>query len=165
MIGEFGQNRISYIDVDMDTVAVRPPVMYAEPRSSKSHSLVSGSEVNPYSSTPVPLLANSLQPDKAFATIHRAPTVPSAISDSKGIYFRPSAKQTNGVVKTKNNNTVGYFANGRYYDPNPMPQCDVYAPASSYSDRSTNRLSTFVPNHPRSHSLSTSESSSEGWVH
>ncbi|GFO38143.1 hypothetical protein PoB_006464800 [Plakobranchus ocellatus] len=57
---------------------------------------------------------------------------------------------------------TGYFANGRFYDPNPMPgdvvDGEVYAPGSNYSDRS-NVMSTFLGDLPRSRSASSSNHS------
>ncbi|GFR65664.1 hypothetical protein ElyMa_001952300 [Elysia marginata] len=63
-------------------------------------------------------------------------------------------------------NTRGYFANGHFYDPNPMPVVDsvdgeVYAPGSNYSDHS-NIMSTFLGDAPRSRSPSSSNQSEEG---
>lgn len=159
VLGDIGQNRISYIDVDMENERLCSPV-YAEPQGSVTHSIRSGSGVSPYSSVPVPLPPGSSQLPRTFATIHRTPSVPAAIN-SKGGYSRPSVPPTNSMNRTRRKDK-GYFANGRYYDPNPMPQPEVYAPASSYSDRSTAPLSTFIPDRPRSRSLSTSECSSDG---
>ena len=51
---------------------------------------------------------------------------------------------------------IGYFANGHYYDPNPMPVTsdpEVYAPGSNYSDRS-NVMSTFLGDLPISRTAS-----------
>ena len=100
---------------------------------------------------------------RTFATIHRSPSVPGTVNN-KGGYAHPVVtpnRQASEVSKPRNK-SMGYFANGRYYDPNPMPQTEVYAPVSSYSDRSTAPLSTFIPDRPRSRSLSSSERSSEG---
>ena len=100
---------------------------------------------------------------RTFATIHRSPSVPGTVSNNgKGGYARPAVNRQSSGASKRRNKAVGYFANGRYYDPNPMPHTEVYAPASSYSDRSTAPLSTFVPDRPRSRSLSSSEASSEG---
>ena len=63
--------------------------------------------------------------------------------------------------------TMGYFANGRFYDPSPRQpvvnaeqQQEIYAPASSYSDRSNVPvLSTFAGGIPRAQSFSSTQSS------
>ncbi|XP_013063404.2 uncharacterized protein LOC106052551 [Biomphalaria glabrata] len=57
--------------------------------------------------------------------------------------------------------SIGYFANGHYYDPNPMPivEPEIYAPGSTYSDRS-NVMSTFLGDLP--HSISSSDESDFG---
>ena len=63
--------------------------------------------------------------------------------------------------------TMGYFANGRFYDPTPrqlstkhVKQSEIYAPASSYSDRSNqHRLSTFTGGIPRNPSVASSHPS------
>ncbi|PVD39611.1 hypothetical protein C0Q70_02247 [Pomacea canaliculata] len=163
VLGDLGQGRISYIDVDGGMDMLPSPVVYAQPLGTSNESLHSEGSVNPYSSVPVPLFQDS-EPNKSqktYATIHRSPSVPSAINNGKSIYARSTLQKGNEVTKAKNR-TTGYFANGRYYDPNPTPQPEIYAPASSYSDRSTVLLTTFVPDRPRSRSLSTSEASSEG---
>ena len=63
--------------------------------------------------------------------------------------------------------TTGYFANGHFYDPNPMPveavDGEVYAPGSNYSDHS-NVMSTFLGDLPRSRSPSSSNRSEDGLV-
>lgn len=100
---------------------------------------------------------------RTFATIHRSPSVPGTVNNNgKGGYARPTINRQTSETSKPRSKSIGYFANGRYYDPNPMPQTEIYAPASSYSDRSTAPLSTFVPDRPRSRSLSSSEGSSEG---
>lgn len=43
---------------------------------------------------------------------------------------------------------MGYFANGRYYDPSPA-KSEIYAPASSYSDRENRVMSTFISDQPQ----------------
>nr|KAG5710392.1 hypothetical protein BaRGS_022210 [Batillaria attramentaria] len=159
VLGDLGHNKISYIDVDMDTERLNSPAVYADPQGSANHSLRSGSGVSPYSSVPVPLPPGAPELRSTFATIHRTPSVPAV--SNKGGYARPITQQGGEVIKTRRKDG-GYFANGRYYDPNPMPQTEVYAPASSYSDRSTAPLSTFIPDRPRSRSLSSSEPSSDG---
>ena len=65
VLGDLGQSRISYIDVDMDAERSQAPVVYAEPMGSGTHSLRSASGVSPYSSVPVPVTpppANSTFP-------------------------------------------------------------------------------------------------------
>ncbi|XP_076443102.1 uncharacterized protein LOC143281714 [Babylonia areolata] len=163
VLGDLGHNRISYIDMDTDAERQRTSAVYAEPMGSSSFSKPPSSAggVNPYSSVPVPVSPQDSTFPRTFATIHRTPSVPGTVNNNgKGIYARPTVgHQTSESHKSKNT-PVGYFANGRYYDPNPNPQGEVYAPASSYSDRSTAPLSTFMPDRPRSRSLSSSGSSS-----
>lgn len=57
---------------------------------------------------------------------------------------------------------IGYFANGHYYDPNPIrePEADVYAPGSTLSDRS-NVMSTFLGDGPLSRTPSSSDRSDD----
>ncbi|WAQ95253.1 hypothetical protein MAR_027943 [Mya arenaria] len=63
--------------------------------------------------------------------------------------------------------TMGYFANGRFYDPSPRQPCvnpnpapEIYAPASSYSDPSNPPIfSTFTGGVPRKQSSASSHSS------
>jgi len=63
--------------------------------------------------------------------------------------------------------TMGYFANGRFYDPSPRqpgvdpnPTPEIYAPMSSYSDRSNPPVfSTFTGGVPRHQSASSSQTS------
>lgn len=165
VLGDLGQNRISYIDVDMDTERLQTPAVYAQPvRSSPDPQLPSGG-VNPYSSVPVPVSPQDSTFPRTFATIHRTPSVPGTVNNNgKVIYARPNVNRQTSESRKSKSKSVGYFANGRYYDPNPMPETEVYAPASSYSDRSTAPLSTFMPDRPRSRSLSSSGPSSEGEV-
>lgn len=69
----------------------------------------------------------------------------------------------NPISSSKSNDSsLGYFRNGHYYDPGPNPE--VYAPASSYSDRSTKLLSTFQSDLRRTPSISSSVSSAGGSV-
>ncbi|ESO84157.1 hypothetical protein LOTGIDRAFT_155482 [Lottia gigantea] len=147
-------NRISYIDVDLE----RTPV-YATPHNhttSTSNQLDTLDTSGYYSSVPVPLdMTNN-----NYATINRSTA--HSNNNNRNIYSK-----TNNVKKLVNNvkgrGTVpqmGYFSNGRYYDPNPNK--DVYAPTSSYSDRSTGPLSTFIADRPHSTSLSLNADSEEG---
>ena len=55
VLGDLGQSRISYIDVDMDSEQLQAPAVYAEPLGSITQSLRSASGVSPYSSVPVPV--------------------------------------------------------------------------------------------------------------
>ncbi|KAK7113582.1 uncharacterized protein [Littorina saxatilis] len=168
VLGDLGHGRISYIDVDMETERLRAPLptntVYAEPGGSVSQSLRSASAVSPYSSVPVPMPPGSSTFPRTFATIHRAPSVPGTANNNngRGVYSQDTINRHTSKSSKPKNKSIGYFANGRYYDPNPMPEPEVYAPASSYSDRSTAHLSTFIPDRPRSRSLSSSEASSEG---
>lgn len=68
--------------------------------------------------------------------------------------------------------TMGYFANGRFYDPTPRQQCvqiekpsEIYAPASSYSDRSNPAIfSTFTGGVCRNQSFSSKASTASKYV-
>ncbi|XP_050393730.1 uncharacterized protein LOC126811837 [Patella vulgata] len=145
--------RISYIDVDPENLPV-----YATPSHHQNHPTVNDSidTSGYYSSVPVPLGPNN------YATINRSPA--HATNVNRNIYSK-----TNNVKKYVNNvkgrgsvPQMGYFSNGRYYDPNP--NTDIYAPTSSYSDRSTGPLSTFLSEkqHSRSRSLSINAESEDG---
>ncbi|CAL1528969.1 unnamed protein product [Lymnaea stagnalis] len=86
-------------------------------------------------------------------------------SAKKNIITNPNTVNKSATLGGKNSKyavpNIGYFANGHYYDPNPMPDPDteVYAPGSSYSDRS-NVMSTFLGDIPRS--ISSSDQSEDG---
>ncbi|XP_041363486.1 uncharacterized protein LOC121379088 [Gigantopelta aegis] len=158
-------NRISYIDVDLDKLNSHvyatpiPPtanhnVMVQNPSSSHNTS-------GYYSSVPVPLGTNL---NNMYATINRSPANPifhgnQNLNNTTAATKLWSFKKVNNTAKSRtvNNYPKAYFANGRYYDPNP--QTEVYAPASSYSDRSAGPLSTFIGDRPRSGSLSTNAAS------
>ncbi|XP_059167794.1 uncharacterized protein LOC131949820 [Physella acuta] len=95
---------------------------------------------------PIPPKPSSLQQDNS---------VVSYPSIKKNIITNPNAiKKSNSLSKYAVPN-IGYFANGHYYDPNPMPRTDseVYAPGSNYSDRSI-VMSTFLGDQPPSESCS-----------
>lgn len=85
-------------------------------------------------------------------------------SGKKNIITNPNAHKKASTLGSRHTKyavpSVGYFANGRYYDPNPMPcpDSEVYAPGSTYSDHS-NAMSTFLGDLPRSGSASSSDHS------
>ena len=155
-------NRISYIDVDVDKLnshvyatptppTANPNILVQEPSSARHTS-------GYYSSVPVPLEVNL---NNTYATINRSPANPvfhgnKNLNNTAKLW---SFKKVNNTcnVRTENNISRAYFANGRYYDPNP--QAEVYIPASSYSDRSAGPLSTFIGDRPRSGSLSSNTAS------
>ncbi|XP_012945472.1 uncharacterized protein LOC101847162 [Aplysia californica] len=95
--------------------------------------------------------------------------IESAKSVKKNIITNPNAIKKSSSLTAKHGKastsapTMGYFANGHYYDPNPMPVQDgeLYAPGSSYSDRS-NVMSTFLGDLPNSRSPSASSCEDDG---
>lgn len=166
ILGDMTTARISYIDADMDARSLHlqqqsQTVVYAEPVGSIALSQQSSSGVSPYSSVPVPMPAGNLTLPRTFATIHRAPSVPGKMNTNGGrTYSQSTVNRKSSELGNPSNKSIAYFANGRYYDPSPMPSMQIYAPASSYSDRSLTRLSTFVPDRPQS--LSSDEVTSDG---
>ncbi|XP_046380318.1 uncharacterized protein LOC124151746 [Haliotis rufescens] len=149
-------SRISYIDVDLEHM--NSPV-YATPvgKDQPGHPLSSSNTSGYYSSVPVPLPEMN---NIGYATINRTPTNPTLYSSNKNVLSKPGSVQKVNNVKSRSRvvTNAGYFANGRYYDPSPQPV--VYAPASSYSDRSAGPLSTFTGDFHRSRSFSGSDNNS-----
>lgn len=152
-------NVISYVDVPVEKQKPHSP-QYAIPHVSSStlpnchahqNSLLShNSDVGYYSSTPVPVEYHS-------NTLPLPQTTTRSKVQSGSSTFKPQSKhkkhRKEGARRTKSATNIqhthqgsdlsmGYFSNGRFYDPGP--QLEIYAPASSYSDRSNNKLlSTF----------------------
>ena len=94
------------------------------------------------------------------------------ITNPNAMKGSPSFASALGAVGKKSKQampltTKGYFANGHFYDPNPMPMDvvdgEVYAPGSNYSDHS-NIMSTFLGDLPRSRTPSSSNHSEDGLV-
>ncbi|XP_046576175.1 uncharacterized protein LOC124284155 [Haliotis rubra] len=154
-ISEGPISRISYIDVDLEH---RNSPVYATPvgKGQPGHPLGSSNTSGYYSSVPVPLPEMN---NMGYATINRTPTNPTLYSSNKNVLSKPGSVQKVNNVKSRSRvvTNAGYFANGRYYDPSPQPV--VYAPASSYSDRSAGPLSTFTGDLHRSRSFSGSDNS------
>lgn len=94
-------------------------------------------------------------------------TIRSQKSTKKNIITNPNVVKKSNSQSSRHSKyatpNFGYFANGHYYDPNPMPnsEAEVYAPGSSYSDQS-NAMSTFLGDLPRSRSASSSGQSEDG---
>ena len=92
---------------------------------------------------------------KKPATLNRHSDIFEGVK--KNIITNPKALKKSHSMASKPLKTVasapniGYLANGGYIDPNPMPerQPEIYAPGSSYSDRS-NVMSTFLGDLPLS---------------
>ncbi|RUS79809.1 hypothetical protein EGW08_012408, partial [Elysia chlorotica] len=100
------------------------------------------------------------------------PSKKNIITNPKAVKGSPSfsTAASLGAVGKKSKQAVpltnkGYFANGHFYDPNPMPvdvvDGEVYAPGSNYSDHS-NIMSTFLGELPRSRTPSSSNNSEDG---
>ncbi|XP_069122942.1 uncharacterized protein [Argopecten irradians] len=125
-----------------------------QPSTASRHS-----DTGYYSSTPVPIEYHSnTMPATRSTTFHPEPK--SSKTNRKE--NRKSKSATNIHHKLQGSDlSMGYFTNGRYYEPGP--QHEIYAPASSYSDRSNHRLSTFqAVTLPRTQSFSSASSHSDG---
>nr|XP_022314184.1 uncharacterized protein LOC111118831 isoform X1 [Crassostrea virginica]XP_022314185.1 uncharacterized protein LOC111118831 isoform X1 [Crassostrea virginica] len=150
---EVGESKISYIDVPDK----KQNHQYAVPNVTRAESDTNiASQTSYYSSAPVPVEYHS-HTLPSYAKIRNS--VSTLLPDkSKGQRdtVRKSAPYIVSSSKS-NDSSLGYFRNGHYYDPGPNP--DVYAPASSYSDRSTKLLSTFQSDLRRTPSISSSVSS------
>lgn len=148
-----GESKISYIDVPDK----KQNHQYAVPNVTRAESDTNiASQTSYYSSAPVPVEYHS-HTLPSYAKIRNS--VSTLLPDkSKGQRdtVRKSAPYIVSSSKS-NDSSLGYFRNGHYYDPGPNP--DVYAPASSYSDRSTKLLSTFQSDLRRTPSISSSVSS------
>ncbi|CAG5115974.1 unnamed protein product, partial [Candidula unifasciata] len=108
------------------------------------------------------LSAQKLQSNQAKEDL----TIGSQQSAKKNIITNPNLVKKSNSQSSKHSKyatpNYGYFANGHYYDPNPMPhlEAEVYAPGSSYSGHS-NAMSTFLGDLPRSRSASSSDQSED----
>ncbi|VDI61909.1 Hypothetical predicted protein [Mytilus galloprovincialis] len=167
-------SKISYIDVPIEqqkshqyavpqlnkaTKEEERPVHHHQPfHHSQQSSLSHHSDTGYYSSTPVPVE-------------YRSTTLPHAQINSSFTTFtsKKQKKHDPRLVRSSTNiaqyprdNSQGYFANGRYYDPSPKPE--VYAPASSYSDRDNKVMSTFLSDLPQDPGSSVSSSDSSLYV-
>ena len=162
-------NRISYVDVPEPkhynpyaTPIVQKPTSFA---SLKRNSQTISPTVPFYSSVPVPVDMTSDEVN------HRSVSQNSTMKRQYEIPW--DLKKYSDSLTTLNCSgsdlTMGYFANGRFYDPTPRqapaktePPPEVYAPASSYSDRSNPPiLSTFSGGIPKTHSFSSTQSSAD----
>lgn len=161
-------SKISYIDVPVERQKshqyaipqVNNPKEDTQPihhhhHHSQQSSLSHNSDTGYYSSTPVPVE-------------YRSNTLPHAqINSSFTTFTSKKQKQkhdprlirsSTNITQYPKDNSVGYFSNGRYYDPSPRPE--IYAPASSYSDRENKVMSTFLSDLPQdAQSISSSVSS------
>ncbi|XP_063444335.1 uncharacterized protein LOC134724910 isoform X2 [Mytilus trossulus] len=167
-------SKISYIDVPIEqqkshqyavpqlnkaTKEEERPVHHHQPfHHSQQSSLSHHSDTGYYSSTPVPVE-------------YRSTTLPHAQINSSFSTFtsKKQKKHDPRLIRSSTNiaqyprdNSQGYFANGRYYDPSPKPE--VYAPASSYSDRDNKVMSTFLSDLPQDQGSSASSSDSSLYV-
>ena len=160
-------NKISYIDVpelnhnQYATPVVKKPNLFASlKRSSQTLSPTTAF----YSSVPVPGITSE------DGNNHRSVSQNNSLKRDYEIPW--DLKKFNSDSLTTLNCsgsdlTMGYFANGRFYDPSPRQpvakteqQPEIYAPASSYSDRSNVPvLSTFAGGIPRAQSFSSTQSS------
>lgn len=168
-------NRISYIDVPSKsrnsnpyaTPVVKKPNPYATLNKRNSQLNTSNlSNASHYSSVPVPVDMENAHAN--HVSVSQNNTLRSTSKeDLKRQYEIPwDLKKISDSYSTLNCSgsdlTMGYFANGRFYDPTPRQQSvkkekhpEIYAPASSYSDRSNPPVfSTFTGGFPRNHSFS-----------
>ena len=162
-------NKISYVDVPEPnhynpyaTPVVQKPNPFA---SLKRNSQPLSPTAAFYSSVPVPV--DMTTGDVNLKSVSQNSTL-------KRQYEIPwDLKKYSDSITTLNCSgsdlTMGYFSNGRFYDPTPRQpttkpaqQPEVYAPASSYSDRSNPPvLSTFAGGVPRAQSFSSTQSSAD----
>ncbi|KAL4240938.1 hypothetical protein ACF0H5_001721 [Mactra antiquata] len=177
-------NKISYIEVPNSTPnnnnpyatpVIKKPNPYAT--LNKRHSALNMSNVSNlsntsyYSSVPVPVdLDNSCV---NHVSVSQNNTMKSTTKERLKRQYEISwdLRKVSDSFSTLNCSgsdlTMGYFANGRFYDPTPRQQStkakgkqpEIYAPASSYSDRSNPPIfSTFSGGIPRNQSFSTQNS-------
>ncbi|XP_062575836.1 uncharacterized protein LOC134237711 [Saccostrea cucullata] len=149
-------SKISYIDVPEK----RQNHQYAVPNVTRAESDSNiASQASYYSSAPVPVEYHS-HTLPSYAKIRNS--VSTLLPDKNRNKNESVKKSTqNTVLSSKSNDfSSGYFRNGHYYDPGPNPE--IYAPASSYSDRSTKLLTTFQSDIRRTPSISSSVSSAGG---
>ncbi|XP_060063476.1 uncharacterized protein LOC132543940 [Ylistrum balloti] len=104
-----------------------------QPSTASRHS-----DTGYYSSTPVPIEYHSNTLPATRSSFHPEPK--SSKTTKKESRKAKSATNIHHNLQGSDL-SMGYFTNGRYYEP--APQHEIYAPASSYSDRSNHLLSTF----------------------
>ncbi|XP_011454463.3 uncharacterized protein [Magallana gigas] len=153
---EAGESKISYIDVPDK----QQNHQYAVPNVTRAESDSNiASHASYYSSAPVPVEYHS-HTLPSYAKIRNS--VSTLLPDKNRTKKETVQKITQNPISSSksNDSSLGYFRNGHYYDPGPNPE--VYAPASSYSDRSTKLLSTFQSDLRRTPSISSSVSSAGG---
>ncbi|XP_060583008.1 uncharacterized protein LOC132739328 isoform X2 [Ruditapes philippinarum] len=176
-------NRISYIDVPPKsysnpyaTPVIKKPNPYATLNKRNSQLNMSNlSNTSYYSSVPVPVdMDNSNNSQPNHVSVSQNNTLKSTSKENlKRQYEIPwDLKKVSDSYSTLNCSgsdlTMGYFANGRFYDPTPRQQSvkkgsqpEIYAPVCSYSDRSNPPVfSTFAGGVPRNQSFSSQASSS-----
>lgn len=173
-------NKISYIEVPPSTrnnnpyatPVIKKPNPYAtlnKRNSALNMSNVSNlSNTSYYSSVPVPVDLDSSAVN--HVSVSQNNTMKSTTKERlKRQYEIPwDLRKVSDSFSTLNCSgsdlTMGYFANGRFYDPSPRQQSvkkgkqpEIYAPVSSYSDRSNPPIfSTFAGGIPRNQSFSQS---------
>ncbi|XP_052234438.1 uncharacterized protein LOC127847002 isoform X1 [Dreissena polymorpha] len=182
-------NKISYIDIPPNssksnpyaTPVVKKPNPYATLKRNSQLSLLNNSNLSNgsfYSSVPVPVDYNrTLEPVDQQSTYHISASQNNTLKSNakenlKRRYEIPwDLKRYHDSFSTINCSgsdlTMGYFANGRFYDPTPRyptvqhgPEPEVYAPVSSYSDQSNPPMfSTFTGGVQRNLSVSSNSSS------
>lgn len=150
-------NKISYIEVPPPsqsnpyaTPVIKKPNPYATLKRTSQLHLSNFTNSSFYSSVPVPVdLDQSDAHNINHVSVSQNNTLKSTTKENlKRQYEIPWDKKIGDSFSTLNCSgsdlTMGYFANGRYYDPTPRqqqtvtqnPDPEIYAPASSYSDRS-----------------------------
>lgn len=178
-------NRISYIEVPPKTrnsnpyatPVIQKPNHYAALNKRNSQLNMSNISNNSYySSVPVPVDMDTSHAN--HVSVSQNNTLRSTSKENlKRQYEIPwDLKKISDSYSTLNCSgsdlTMGYFANGRFYDPTPRQQSakkkmepEIYAPASSYSDRSNLPVfSTFTGGIPRNQSFSSHASTPSKYV-
>jgi len=175
-------NKISYIEVPPSshsnpyaTPVIKKPNPYATLNKRHSQLNVSNSF---YSSVPVPVDYDHTDSQHLnHVSVSQTNTLKSTSKENlKRQYEIPWDRKIGDSFSTLNCSgsdlTMGYFANGRYYDPTPRqqtvtqdPNPEIYAPASSYSDRSNPPVfSTFTGGIARNQSTCSQTSSDSKYV-
>lgn len=160
-------SKISYIDVPVEH---RKSHQYAIPQinnmkeernpthhhHSQQSSLSHNSDTGYYSSTPVPVeYRSSTLPNNRISSSFE--TFTSEKKNKRNHDPRRFSSFSN-ITQCPKDSCIGYFANGRYYDPSPKPE--IYAPASSYSEIGNKVMSTFLSDdHQEACSHSSADSS------
>lgn len=170
--------KISYVEVPSTqsnlyaTPVIKQPNPYAT--LSKRNSTLNNSNVSYYSSVAVPVDVTSEANSNNLISVSQASTLVKTSKESlKRQYEIPWDLKRDNIVDLNcsgSDLTMGYFMNGRFYDPSPRqprekpkpdPKQSVYAPASSYSDRTNPPVfSTFAGGIPRNMSFSSQQSKS-----